>query len=71
MRRTGRWTHSYDGQWFDEFTVDVHTNTVNITLVDIYSGSMFLEGFVEVEFYTGKSKYPAGICDFKANKFEL
>ncbi len=47
---------SYDGQWFDEFTLDVHTDTVNMTLVDSYSGGLFKEGFVEVELYTGKSK---------------
>ena len=49
-------------QWWDEFTLDyIISANVSIEMVSHYTEKN--NGFIEVEFYTGQSKYLAGESD--------
>ena len=55
MRRAGDHYDSYDGQAWDEFSLDnISTSFVRITVMEVYD--TLNNGFNELEFYTGNSE---------------
>ena len=50
-------SNSYDGHWWDEFVLEpVKASFVTVTALTTYVVAHGNTGFIELEFYTGKSK---------------